>query len=139
MLKFSTIIFAFFLTACMSLPKVEQLPVQAQETRLFKVEQSGQASLLSIQFEKVQWRWVQTDPLGAPIARVVLSKNGWANDGFVMPNNQARQLFSALAVALNPQNPPFKLNADWKIISNPPHFTITLPDGSLWQIDELEQ
>ncbi|WP_293730521.1 hypothetical protein [uncultured Actinobacillus sp.] len=139
MLKFGLIIFAFFLTACTTLPKVEQLPEQAQTNRLFKVEQAGQASLLSIQFEKEQWRWVQTDPLGAPIARVVLSKKGWANDGFVMPNGQARQLFTALAVALNPKNPPFKLTDDWKISQNPPHFTITLPDKTQWQIDELEQ
>ena len=138
MLKSLLITFVLFLTACSNLPSVEQLPAQTQKTRLFKVEQAGQASLLSVQFEPHQWRWVQTDPLGSPIARVLLSQNGWANDGFVMPNNQAKQLFSAMAVALNPQQPPFKLNDNWKIEKNPPHFTITLPDGTLWQIDELE-
>lgn len=131
------VIFLFFLTACSNLPAVKQLPEQDVESRLFKVESNGQASLLSIQFEPNQWRWVQTDPLGSPIARLMLSQKGWRNDGFVMPNHQAKQLFTALTVALNPQNPPFELDKNWQIQTKNSEFEITLPDHSQWRINEL--
>ncbi|WP_150538310.1 hypothetical protein [Actinobacillus vicugnae] len=137
MLKFWFVIFTLFLTACTSLPAVKSLPMQTKNIRLFKLESMGQANLLSVQFEAEQWRWVQTDPLGSPKARVLLSKNGWQNDGFIMPNQQAKQLFSAIAVAINPYNPPFELNKDWQIQQNGTHFNITLPDGSVWKVDEL--
>ncbi|PJG84356.1 hypothetical protein [Conservatibacter flavescens] len=137
MLKFITLIFTLFLTACVNLPRVVQLPEQAQSVRVFKVENGGQRSLLTVQFTPNQWRWVQSDPLGAPIARVILTQQGWENDGFVMPNRQARLLFSALAVALNSEMPPFELNGDWKIRQNAPHFEIALPDNSVWFVEEL--
>ncbi|AFU20049.1 hypothetical protein [Actinobacillus suis] len=137
MLKFWIVIFTLFLTACTSLPSVKTLPTQTKNIRLFKVESRGQANLLSVQFEANQWRWVQTDPLGSPKARVVLDKNGWKNDGFIMPNQQAKQLFTAIAVALNPNNPPFELNKNWRIEQNGMHFNIMLPDGSEWKVDEL--
>jgi len=137
MLKFWIVIFTLFLTACTSLPSVKTLPAQTKNIRLFKVESRGQANLLSVQFEANQWRWVQTDPLGSPKARVVLNQNGWKNDGFIMPNQQAKQLFTAIAVALNPGNPPFELNKDWRIQRQGTNFTITLPDDSEWKVDEL--
>lgn len=138
MLKFSVVIFTLFLAACSGLPPVRQLPEQSETLRLFKVENATQVSLLSIQFEPQQWRWVQSDPLGAPIARALLSQYGWENDGFIMPNRNAKRLFTALAVALNPQNPPFILDSGWKISGKAPHFDIELPDGSIWSVDELK-
>lgn len=43
-------------------------------------------------------RFVQTDALGAPVSRQILSAAGrWANDGFLPPNPQARRLFAAVA------------------------------------------
>lgn len=137
MLKFWIVIFTLFLSACTSLPTVKTLPAQTKNIRLFKVESMGQANLLSVQFEVDQWRWVQTDPLGSPKARVVLNQNGWENDGFIMPNQQAKQLFTAIAVALNPTNTPFELNKNWRIEQNGMHLNITLPDGSEWKVDEL--
>ena len=137
--KLFVVIFALFLTSCTTLPKPERLPLQSQKVRLFKVENVNEVSLLTIQFEDFQWRWVQTDPLGSPIARVILTKKGWQNDGFIMPNMQAKMLFSGLAVALNSQQPPFKLSSQWDITSNSPHFEIRTPDGILWKVDELEQ
>lgn len=148
-------VFAFFcliLTACQSLPRVEKLPPQNTESRSFKVEQQmpiKQASLLIVQFEPQQWRWVQTDPLGAPLARLILSRDGWQNDGFVAPNRQAQWLFSAIAVQLNPSEPPFAVekqgNAyliNHKIVwqTEPQHtgFRIKLADQSEWQIKPLE-
>lgn len=96
---------------------------------------------------------MQTDPLGAPLARVILTKQGWQNDGFVMPNQQARQLFSALSTALNPQQPLFDFSAVqpisngadyfvkqkkvWQIRQLPSMIEIDLSDHSHWRIEEL--
>lgn len=145
------------LTACSSI-SVQQLPKQDVEQRLFKVEQiqpKQETSLLAVQFSTEQWRWVQTDPLGAPIARLLLTKQGWQNDGFVMPNRQAQQLYSALATALNPTQPLFQFSdiqqttsgqiysinyqEMWRISQQRNQFQITLADGSQWQIEPLEQ
>lgn len=145
------------LTACSSI-SVQQLPKQDVEQRLFKVEQiqpKQETSLLAVQFSTEQWRWVQTDPLGAPIARLLLTKQGWQNDGFVMPNRQAQQLYSALATALNPNQPLFQFSdiqqttsgqiysinyqKVWRISQQQNQFQITLADGSQWQIEPLEQ
>lgn len=157
-MKYCLILFFAMLTACSSLPTVKQLPAH-QGIRIFKVEQVTaenqlqQASLLTLQMDPQQWRWVQTDPLGAPLARVILTKQGWQNDGFVMPNQQARQLFSALSTALNPQQPlfdfsvvrPISNGADyfvkqkkvWQIRQLPSMIEIDLSDHSHWRIEEL--
>lgn len=137
MLKLILFIFTFFVAACSSLPKVERLPPQEQSVRTFKVEHQQQQSLLTVQFEQSQWRWVQTTPLGSPIARVLLTAKGWQNDGFVMPNRQAQQWFSVLANALNPNYPPFMLDDGYQLKSQPPYYSIRLPDGSVWEIEEL--
>lgn len=145
------------LTACSSI-SVQQLPKQDVQQRLFKVEQiqpKQETSLLAVQFSTEQWRWIQTDPLGAPIARLLLTKQGWQNDGFVMPNRQAQQLYSALATALNPTQPLFQFSdiqqttsgqiysinyqEMWRISQQRNQFQITLADGSQWQIEPLEQ
>ncbi|HBO37529.1 MAG TPA: hypothetical protein DD638_02580 [Pasteurellaceae bacterium] len=160
MLKiFYCIFLSLYLTACSSLLEVTKLPEQKDASRLFKVEQLNerkeiqQTTLLTVQFEPKQWRWVQTDPLGAPVARMILAGQGWQNDGFVMPNNQAKQLFSALATALNPTEPPFKFSQVentlegrayklksktlWKIQQQHGQYHIALADKSLWRIEEL--
>ncbi len=142
MKKALIVLVMFVITGCSNLI-IKSLPPQFVESRLFKIEQLNeqnqvrQASLLSVQFSETQWRWVQTDPLGAPLARLVLSEQGWQNDGFIMPNQQAKQLFTAIAVALNPDHPPFELNKNWQIQKNGMHFSITLPDGSQWKVNEL--
>lgn len=155
-----TALAVLLLTACSSSLQVKSLPEQSQPLRTFKVEQlkpQPQLSLLAVQFEPNQWRWVQTDPLGSPLARVIFDQQGWRNDGFIMPNKQAEQLFSALTVALNPTTPPFQLERKitkdgeqdyqqgkflWRIknvAKNPPQFEVSLADQSLWRISELEQ
>ncbi|WP_439287455.1 hypothetical protein [Lonepinella sp. BR2357] len=177
MKKYLFFIFVFFITSCTSL-QVQQLPVQQENIRVFKIEQFNhstdftsliqnpllleninitlkQQSLLSIQFSPTQWRWVQTDILGAPLARVVLTQNGWQNDGFIMPNKQAEKLFSALATELNPTTAIFQLsqiNIDrhhkiyklgdqtiWLIQHNQQSFQIILDDNSYWRISEISQ
>lgn len=148
-------VFAFFcliLSACQSLPSVEKLPPQNTESRSFKVEQQipfKQASLLIVQFEPQQWRWVQTDPLGAPLARLILNRDGWQNDGFVAPNRQAQWLFSAIAVQLNPSEPLFSVEKRgneyllnnkiiWQTEPQKHGFRIKLADRSEWLVEPLE-
>ncbi|OOF83711.1 hypothetical protein BKG93_09325 [Rodentibacter ratti] len=151
-------LFSLFLIACSSLPTVQTLPPQPKTERLFKVEQRDlngdlkQASLLSLSAQPTAWRWVQSDPLGSPIARVILNNNGWQNDGFVMPNQQAKQLFSAIATALNTtplfafshiertlQATTYFVNKKqvWRIIPQQSGIDIELPDMSYWHIEEL--
>ncbi|OOF54928.1 hypothetical protein [Rodentibacter genomosp. 2] len=147
-----------FLIACSSLPTVRNLPPQQKTERLFKVEQRDvngglkQSSLLSLSTQPQAWRWVQSDPLGAPIARVILNNKGWQNDGFVMPNQQAKQLFSAIATALN-TTPLFTFShveqtlqattyfvdnkQVWRIIPRQSGIDIELADMSYWHIEEL--
>ena len=103
--KYIWLCFLVWLSACSSSLNVLELPKQSAESRLFKLEQivpKQETSLLVIQFEQQQWRWSQTDPLGAPISRLILDLSGWKNDGFIAPNKQAQQLFSAIATGLNP-------------------------------------
>lgn len=150
-------IFIFCLAACSSVQTIQQLPLQTVESRLFKVEQlhpKNEISLLAIQFSPQRWRWVQTDPLGAPIARLILEKSGWKNDGFIMPNAQAKQLFSALATSFGPtllfefsdmeettRGRIYRINRKfvWKTYKQPPITEIELADGSRWKIEELTQ
>lgn len=137
---------------------VKQLPPSAPESRLFKLVQlqpkSG-TTLLALQSSPQQWRWVQTDALGAPVARLLLTWQGWRNDGFIMPNSQARQLFSAIAVYLYPLPPLFEFSeirraADglyyyirgtevWRIMPTAQGADIVLPDASRWRLEEIEQ
>ncbi|MDP8033775.1 hypothetical protein QJU43_06075 [Pasteurella atlantica] len=159
--KYCFIFVILFITACSSSFKVIDLPKQAQDSRLFKIEQQDnknniiRSSLLSIQFENEQWRWVQVDPLGSPIARVLLSKQGWQNDGFIMPNSQAQQLFYAIATGLNPNQPLLnfsqiqrtssgqiywiKNKKVWKISQKKHILYITLADNSYWKVEEINR
>lgn len=138
-------IFSGFLTACLTLPEPVQLPSQVESIKSFKIEQQTpkyQTSLLIVQFESQHWRWILTDPLGSPLARLILTPKGWQNDGFVMPNSQAKALFTALAVALNPNTPPFKLDEKWAIAKpekNASYFLIGLPDNTWWKVEELSE
>lgn len=139
MLKSLLFSVVFLLTACTSLPKVQHFPERAPSVSTFKVENSGHLSLLFVQFEPAQWRWIQTDPLGAPIARVLLTTKGWQQDGFVMPNQQAKLLFSALANELSPNQPIFELDNGWKVEKQANRFVIVLPDETIWKVETLTQ
>ncbi|MGX2947534.1 hypothetical protein [Frederiksenia canicola] len=150
-------LFLLLLTGCSSSLQVLQLPLQSTESRLFAVEQlqpHQEKSLLAVQFSPNNWRWVQTDPLGAPLARMQLTYEGWQNDGFVMPNAQATQLFAAIATALNPTQPLFAFSRIenglqgktyfnrnrklWEISQQYQQINIRLGDQSQWRLTELE-
>lgn len=138
-----------FLSACTVFPETKTLPQQEKKLLMFKIEGNLQTSILIVQFEPNQWRWVQTDPLGAPLARLILNRDGWQNDGFVAPNRQAQWLFSAIAVQLNPSEPPFAVEKQgnayllnhkivWQTEPQQTGFRIKLADQSEWQIELLE-
>lgn len=115
------------------------LPQQAIESRLFVVTQlqpTVEKSLLAIQFQPQQWRWVQTDPLGAPIARMLLTQQGWRNDGFVMPNKQAKTLFSAITTFLVPEQSLFSFS---KIELTPMDKRYFINGKPVWWIEPMKE
>lgn len=147
------------LMGCQNLPQPQDFPANTPTSQLFKIERqdeqhlSQQQSLLALQYQPKQWRWVQTDPLGAPLARAILTPQGWQNDGFVMPNPQAKWLFSAIATALYPDAPLFPFSAVemqgkqrvyfinhkpvWSIEGQSPAWKIDLTDHSHWRVTLL--
>lgn len=93
---------ALALASCSSgLPKPQTVP-QLSAGGWFRLEQRDAAgspvqnSLLAVEAGAGSIRFVQTDPLGAPLSRQILDGRGWRNDGFVMPNAAARRLFGAV-------------------------------------------
>ncbi|MFC6277249.1 hypothetical protein [Psittacicella hinzii] len=94
------------LAACSSFPEIKQFPTTNEQAKhMYKVQQQEpkqQTSLLVIQSGADQWRWILTDPLGAPLARMLLTPQGWKADGFAPPNEQAKYLFAAITTYLDP-------------------------------------
>lgn len=99
------------LSGCTNQALDRNLPLVKDKIKAFQVNNltKEQQSLLMIQFKPEQWRFIQTNALGAPIARMVLTSQGWRNDGFVMPNKQAKLLFTALINTLYPQEHFFNI------------------------------
>jgi len=88
------------------LPRQYSPPAQVQSYKLSLVTAPGQTedSLLVVQPEAGgASRWIQTNALGAPLARLSLRDGQWATDGFAPPNARARQLFEAIIAARMPQ------------------------------------
>ncbi len=88
-------------------PRQYSGPSQVQSWKLSLVTASGQTedSLLVIQPEAQNaTRWIQTNPLGAPLARLALHDGRWSTDGFLPPNPRARQLFEAIIAAQTPRS-----------------------------------
>jgi hypothetical protein len=65
--------------------------------------QPRQDALLVVQAEGPDaTRWSLFDPLGMPMARQILQDGKWRNDGFMRPNAQASDMFSAMLFAWAP-------------------------------------
>lgn len=160
---------ALLLAACSSLsswPQPADLAVvqPVGSTRWFQVEKlpetgnaGGEASLLAVESGAESLRFVQTNALGAPIARQQLSAKGWANDGFIAPNAESRRLFAALLPIMATDKtaqiyPDFKQSqsADhatvfswqgremWRVQQSEERYLIYFPDGSRWLVKEIE-
>ena len=160
---------ALLLAACSSmrsLPVPADLAVvqHAGTTRWLQIEKlpetgdsGGEASMLAVESSAESLRFVQTNALGAPIARQQLSRNGWQNDGFITPNAEARRLFAALLPLLAIDKakqiyPDFKQSesADhatvfswkeqemWRVQQSEGRYLIYFPQGSRWLVKEIE-
>lgn len=154
------------LTACstLSAPPRPQAELPASDALWLHVHDAAhhQDSLLAVQISAGhQWRWVQTDAFGAPLARQIADQKGWRNDGFLPPNHRASHLFAAIvpivaqlhgisSATVYPQiqtqqsgNSVIYGNRQhplWRITTlNPQSWVIGLADGSQWQISILEQ
>ena len=162
-LFFAALCTAWLLAACAvsdGLPKPQALPaLTAGDTRWFKLEaqdEAGnieQASLLAVQRDGESLRFVQTNALGAPIARQQVGGKGWANDGFVAPNADSRRLFAALlplldeGAAVYPQQRQEKQGAAtvyfenmrelWRSEVSDGLYIIAFPDGRRWLLTPL--
>lgn len=88
------------------LPQQTQTPARLQTYKLTLVSDAGQTedSLLVVQPESDgAARWIQTNALGAPLARLQLRDGTWTTDGFLPPNPAARQLFEAIIASEIPR------------------------------------
>lgn len=153
------IISALWLAACAAVAPPTPVPTLrhqgwfAVETR----DAAGQTrnSLLAVAQSSDGIRFVQTDALGAPLARQVFSAEGWRNDGFVMPNRQAARAFAAMLPLLAADEaavyPQMRRQAQngarcylqggktlWCSGSTGGGWFIRFPDGSQWRLEAAE-
>jgi hypothetical protein len=127
-----------------------------------------QDALLVVQAEGTDaTRWSMFDPLGMPMARQILQDGKWRNDGFMRPNGQATELFSAILFAWTPvaalpsayagkdwHDDPAKdggrervMNEDcnprWRVTWQPgapaDTFAITTAGGATWRVEPLKE
>lgn len=155
---------ALVLSACGTsggLPQAPVLPQPMPQARWFQavqtdaVGQALQATLLAVEpfagegcpDARPQYclRFVQTDALGAPVSRQILSAAGrWANDGFLPPNPQARRLFAAVA-----QQYGFTVGAGgsgarhkqlmWTVWQKNGRDVYIFSDQTQWQVSPIEE
>ncbi|ASK26398.1 hypothetical protein [Neisseria chenwenguii] len=153
---------AWLLAACtfsdgLPRPHLPQTAVSA-DGRWFQMTESDKAgkvvqtSLLAVAQETEGLRFVQTDALGVPKSRQILTRKGWKNDGFVMPNAASRQVFAAMlpylvsadTLALYPdakQMPSengalfrYKNRDLWRVSKQGDGLKVVLPDGRSWLV-----
>lgn len=139
MLKRYFLFILFLLVGCSSPSLITSLPKQSVDSRIFLITQQQpriEKNLLIIQFQEQKWRFIQTDPLGAPISRMFLTQAGWQNDGFIMPNRQAKQLFSAIVTYLFPEKPLFSFQKVEEIRGTTKKYLLN--NGNSWEIGRME-
>ena len=95
---------ALLLTACSAALPLAQGDVRAPFISQYQVTaEDGTDSLVVGEYQgDDRWRWLQTSPLGAPLARQIYESGQWRNDGFLPPNRSATALFTALMLRENP-------------------------------------
>lgn len=153
------LLFSLMLAACTNTPNIQY----TSHTEWFKIEQLdssgniGQTSLLAIETfsDGKGARFVQTDALGAPISRQLLTEKGWQNDGFIMPNRESRQLFGAIKADLAQQagvlpkiqKMPSENGATmisdgkrelWRSQTRDNSMVLTFPNQQIWAVTPLE-
>ncbi|MCP2040744.1 hypothetical protein L1281_001333 [Neisseria sp. HSC-16F19] len=152
------------LAACASgsLPLPHRLPENTAAAPWYQLTQYDaagapvRATLLTVAAENGGLRFVQTDPLGAPVSRQRLHlPQGWKNDGFIPPNAAARRVFAAVLPLMSADPaavyPQLDYQADehggrfsqgrqelWRWQNKDNGHRLTFPDGSQWQLSPLQ-
>ena len=95
---------ALLLTACSAALPLAQGDARAPFISQYQVTaEDGTDSLVVGEYQgDDRWRWLQTSPLGTPLARQLYENGHWRNDGFLPPNRSATALFTALMLRENP-------------------------------------
>ncbi len=137
LMRLGMILALLCVAACQTLPKIEVLPPLSHTITVQVSEAHGdlwQHSLLMIVPQSdQQWRFIQVDALGAPLARQTLQQGQWANNGFLPPNRQASVLFSAVYAYLAKEK-------DWPLPDGLQQVTIVpLPNGEAVEIHWQQQ
>ncbi|ANN69554.1 hypothetical protein BAU08_10245 [Bordetella bronchialis] len=164
---------AVLLAGCASVPPTPVAPADLGLPRRVHValqspDQPRQDALLVVQAEGAgATRWSMFDPLGMPMARQILQDGKWRNDGFMRPNGQASDMFSAILFAWTPAAslPSAYAGQDWhqgatagggreRVMNddcNPrwrvvwqagapaDTFTITTGGGTTWRVEPLKE
>jgi len=76
-----------------------QAPRQVLVTEIKPNTKEARIWQVVVQQQEGSLRWLRFNLLGAPDARQILEKGQWRNDGFIPPNQEARELFAALLFA----------------------------------------
>ncbi len=118
-----------------------QTTARLQSYKLTSVSSSGQTedTLLIVQPEAGgATRWIQTNALGAPLARLQLSDGAWRTDGFLPPNPTAQQLFEAIIASQIPRQQWASVYPDIDIASaqrdGRPVHTFSRQGRTLWTL-----
>ena len=101
--RLPTFLLSLLLTACTA-PLPLATPLAAVPAELHyraHAADEGDSHIIG-HYHAGQWRWIQTSPLGAPLARQTYDGAAWHNDGFLPPNRRARTLFTALMLLHDP-------------------------------------
>lgn len=127
--------------ATSTLPQQYNQPSRVQSYKLSLITAPGQTedSLLIVQPEAGgASRWIQTNALGAPLARLSLRDGQWTTDGFAPPNPRARQLFEAIIAAQMPRaHWPAAypdIDIDKTVNNNDPVYTFSRQGRTLWSL-----
>lgn len=120
-MRLPALLTACLLVACTARFDAADLPaLAANDIRTFRLDRLhsdgsvAQSSILVVQGESDgRTRWIQTDALGAPQARLLATPQGWQSDGFAPPNREAERLFIALFPLIK-QNTVQHLNG-WRL------------------------
>jgi len=103
-LLYSVLLVALAGCASYSLPVPQavfngQAPRQVLVTEIKPNTKEAQIWQVVVQQQGDSLRWLRFNLLGAPDARQILQNGQWRNDGFIPPNQEARELFAALLFA----------------------------------------
>jgi hypothetical protein len=167
----SFVLATLLLAGCAGAPPTPVAPADLNLPRWVHVTtqtpgQPSQDTLLAVQAEGMgATRWSLFDPLGMPRARQILKDGRWTNDGFMRPNGEASDMFSAILFAWTPdaalasayagkdwqaapradggrtrvldEDCSVRWTVAWAPAARADTFTITRADGTVWKVEPI--